>query len=113
MGAVDYTVITANLAGAILAVVINIWAAERGFMASRPLMMVTAVIAGMYAIGYAMLLAGAIPYPAFSQFFRGVSVIVWPVVWCRHAFLSIQMYRRLHAEVHGKVERSGRVRSGR
>lgn len=111
MGTVDTIVIILNLIGALAAVALNLWASERGFLVSHVLMRITAVVAGMYAIGYAMLLADVVEFPQWSSFFRGVSVAVWPIVWSGHAILALRMQTRLEQEVKAGLERDVRTRN--
>lgn len=90
MDGVDRLIFELNMVGALFACAVNLWAAisPGPFTMWRPLRAVTALLAGVYATGYALVLAGALPVAQWSEFFRGVSLMVWPIVWAGPAGYS-------------------------
>lgn len=101
----DLAVIWLNLLGSTAAVPINFIAARRGFLATAWLHYVIGAIAAIYAIGYAMLLAGTVSVADWSAFYRGVSVPVWFVVWSLPSLLSLLTWRKITTEVAEAAER--------
>lgn len=107
MTSLDQFVIWTNLAGCLFAVVANIAAAHVGFLVNRALSATIAVVAATYAIGYALLLSGAIEIAKWSAFYRGVSVVVWPLVWAGPALMSMSAWRHTKKEIHAAMEAQG------
>lgn len=103
MDPLDTAVIWLNLLGCLGAVAANGLAASVGFLIHRGLAITIAVIAAMYAVGYAMLLLDVVELARWSAFYRGVSVVVWPLVWAGPALMSIQAWRHTQAQVRGIV----------
>lgn len=99
MTALDTAVIWLNLLGCLGAVAANGIAAYVGFLIHRGLAITIAVIAAMYAVGYGLLLTGAIELAKWSAFYRGVSIVVWPLVWAGPAVMSVQAWRHTRAQV--------------
>ena len=87
MNTLDLIVIWLNLAGCVAAIPINLHAARVGFLIHPGLARTIAVVAGIYAVGYVMLHTGTVHVAAWSDFYRGVSVVVWPLVWVIAPFL--------------------------
>ena len=54
----------------------------------------TGYLAAFYALGYCVLASGAVPVATWSSFFRGVSLIAFPLVWLAPAVLTAQKWRR-------------------
>lgn len=99
-------VIWLNLAGALVAIPVNLLAARRGFLASSWVHSVIAVFAGIYACGYVLLLTNTIPLAEWGEFFRGVSIAVWWVgPWMLPALVSLFMWRRISTEVVSAAQR--------
>lgn len=106
MSALDHAIIAANLVGCLFAVGANVAAAQVGFLIHRALASVVAVIASTYLIGYALLLGDVIPVDKWSAFYRGVSVVVWPVVWAGPAVMSLVAWRHTSREVRTALGRA-------
>ena len=104
MNGVDTFVIWLNLAGCLTAVPVNLMAARHGLLTSAWLHHVIAVFAAIYALGYVMLLSGTLSVLEWSGFFRGVSVLVWPVVWVGPAALSLHTWRKIQTEVTDRAK---------
>lgn len=114
MSTTDLAVLYLNAAGTILAIGANVVAAHVGFLLPRWFTTIVACIAGMYLIGYGLLLTGTIEVLNWSSFYRGVSVFVWPIVWAGPALLSLAMWRHSKAEIERALaERVERERSDR
>ena len=103
MSPLDEAIIWLNLLGCTAAIVANVCAARVGFLVHRGLSSVIAVIGGMYVIGYALLLTGTIEVLKWSAFYRGVSVVVWPVVWAGPALVSLWAWHRTEAEIAAAI----------
>lgn len=103
MSRLDEAIIWLNLLGCTGAIVANFAAARVGFLVHRGLASVIAVIGGMYVIGYALLLTGTVEVLKWSAFYRGVSVVVWPVVWAGPALVSLSAWHRTQAEIAAVV----------
>jgi len=97
--AYETVIIWGNLIGCLFAIGANACAAHVGFLIHRGLATTIAIIAGMYVIGYALLLTGTVDLLAWSQFYRGVSLVVWPIVWAGPALISIAAWRHSHTEI--------------
>jgi len=95
----ETAIIWGNLLGCLFAIVTNGVAARVGFLIHRGLAMTVAIIASLYVAGYALLLTGSVELMAWSAFYRGVSLIVWPVVWAGPALISIAAWRHARTEV--------------
>ena len=111
MSQLDHLIIAANLLGCLFAICANVCAAHVGFLVHRTLASVVAVIASGYLVGYGLLLAGTIEVAQWSAFFRGVSVVVWPVVWAGPAIVSLLAWRHTSREVRAAVGRAADERS--
>lgn len=103
MSTLDHLIIWGNLFGCVFAVAANVAAAHVGFLVHRGLSAAVAAIAATYAIGYALLLAGAIELAKWSAFYRGVSIVVWPLVWAGPALMSLAAWRHTKSEVRAAV----------
>ena len=99
MNTLDLIVIWLNLAGCVAAIPINLHAARVGFLIHPGLARTIAVVAGIYAVGYVMLLTGTVHVAAWSDFYRGVSVVVWPLVWSGPALMSLSALRHARREI--------------
>jgi hypothetical protein len=97
--AYETAIIWGNLLGCLFAIAANACAARVGFLIHRGLAATIAIIGVVYVIGYALLLTGSIELLRWSAFFRGVSLIVWPVVWAGPAIISIAAWRHAHSEI--------------
>lgn len=54
----------------------------------------TGVLSAVYSIGYAVLALGLVPVVGWSELFRGLSILVWPLVWW---WPAISGYRTMSA----------------
>lgn len=103
MDEVSTLIIWGNLLGCLFAIGANAVAAHVGFLIHRGLALTISIIASMYAIGYAMLLLNVVELARWSAFYRGVSIVVWPLVWAGPALMSIQAWRHTQAQVRDIV----------
>lgn len=103
MDEVSTLIIWGNLLGCLGAVAANGIAAYVGFLIHRGLAITISIIAAMYAIGYAMLLLGVVELAKWSAFYRGVSVVVWPLVWAGPAVMSVQAWRHTRSQVEAAL----------
>lgn len=103
MDEIGTLIIWGNLLGCLFAIGANAVAAHVGFLIHRGLAITISIIAAMYAVGYAMLLLDVVELARWSAFYRGVSVVVWPLVWAGPALMSIQAWRHTQAQVRGIV----------
>lgn len=53
----------------------------------------TAMLAAFYALGYVAVLCNFVAVLPWSQFFRGVSLLVYPLVWIYPAVMSGRRWR--------------------
>jgi len=100
---VSTLIIWGNLLGCLGAVAATGIAAYVGFLIHRGLAITISIIASMYAIGYAMLLLGVVELAKWSAFYRGVSVVVWPLVWAGPAVMSVQAWRHTRSQVEAAL----------
>lgn len=114
MNGADTAIIWANLICCLVAVTANMWASTRrgGWSEWRPLRLAVALLAVVYATGYALLLAGTVDLRSWSAFYRGVSPVAWLVVWAGPAVWSTHVWRRfsrgLSEHVRDEMDRVGR-----
>lgn len=105
-------VLWCNVAGALLAFVANTWAALTGWRDWLWLRITIAAFAGFYALSYATFALGWWTLEQWSPFMRGVSVIVWPVVWAGPAVYSTAVWRRMVREARRQIEAAEAQRVG-
>lgn len=96
-------VLWCNVAGALVACAANLWAALSGWRDWMWLRVTIAVFAGFYAASYATFALGWWTLEQWSPFMRGVSVIVWPVVWAGPAVYPTAVWRRMVREAHRQL----------
>lgn len=89
----DTVVIWLNFTGAVLAFLANIWAANRSDPRERPVWAAVAVLAVIYAGSYVWLMVDG-DVAIWSKIMRGVSLVVWPLVWSTAPILSVVLFRR-------------------
>lgn len=104
MSPLDTAIIWGNLAGCLFAIVANAVAAHVGFLIHRGLAITIAVVGALYAAGYGLLLAGHLELAQWSAFYRGVSLVVWPLVWAGPALMSIAAWRHTSQQVRAAME---------
>lgn len=93
MSGFDRWIVIFNMFGAFVALGCNLWAATRGSPHMRPVRVGVAAFAGIYVIAYGWL-AVFEDTPAWSRVMRGVSLGVWPMVWCAPAIIGAHVTRR-------------------
>lgn len=103
MSEFDTAVIWLNMVGCLGAIAANGVAAYVGFLIHRGLAITIACIASLYVVGYALLLTGTVELAKWSAFYRGVSVVVWPLVWAGPAVMSIQAWRHTRSQVQSAL----------
>lgn len=94
----DTVVIWLNFSGAVLAFCANLWAATRSDTRERPVWAAVAVLAAIYAGSYVWLMIDS-DVVTWSKVMRGVSLVVWPLVWATAPILSVVLFRRDRAKV--------------
>lgn len=52
-----------------------------------------AILAAFYGVGYVAVLCGAVQVLPWSQFFRGVSLLAFPLVWIYPAIMAGQRWK--------------------
>jgi len=97
-------VLWCNVAGALLAFGANMWAAFTGWRDWLWLRLTIAVFAAFYAVSYATFALGWWTLEQWSPFMRGVSVVVWPVVWAGPPIHSTAVWRRMVREARRQIE---------
>lgn len=96
----ETAVFALNLVGAVAAFVVNALAAgKRGLPSWRPLHTAVATLAAIYCGGYAWFLIEQPTVELWSSILRGVSLVVWPVVWTLPAVITLRTRQRLHRAV--------------
>lgn len=86
-------VVWLSLAGSLLAVAANTWAVFKGDPRLAPMRASIAALAMFYAAGYIWLLNTG-DQATWSQFYRRVAIIVWPIVWAAPPFLGARAHQR-------------------
>jgi hypothetical protein len=92
-------VIWLNIILAMGAIVTSCVAAHRGVVTHRAHFAGVVALAGLYVVGYLWLLFNPDRVRAWSEFFRGVSLASWCVVWIAPAWRSIAAQRDLTAKI--------------
>jgi hypothetical protein len=107
----DRVVFTLNLFGAVGAMLVNSHEAIRSgpFKALAPLRAAIGLIAAMYAVGYALVLTGTVPIAPWSQFFRGVSLPVWWVVWSGPVMIERHLWAKAKRDAQQQIEETAHV----
>ena len=93
MNGFENLVILANLAGAMVACVVNFFASARGIPRMRRLHWLVGSLAGVYAIAYGILLVFDPVYLEWSSLMRGVAIFAWIIVWCAQGLVSYRIWR--------------------
>jgi hypothetical protein len=89
---VDNFIVWVNLFGALAAVCFNYKASHSGLIPMRKTHFLITGLAAIYSIAYLMLLLLDLPFLQWSSVLRGVSIVVWPIVWMWPAILSVQAW---------------------
>jgi hypothetical protein len=95
----DLVIAWTNLIPCLFAAVVNLWAARIGWPDWSPLRSAIGALAAFYAIGYIALLAGLVDFVAWSRFYRGVSPVVWLIVWAGPVIESRRLWARWSRQV--------------
>ena len=94
----------------------HIWARRQTPPEMRQERRMDAAIAGLaafYSLGYLVVMSGAVSILAWSRFFRGVSLIAFPLVWCAPAILRGQRWQRDRLAARQLVERAAEMTGSR
>ena len=103
MSTFDLVVVWLNMTGAVAAVAANWWAARHADPRKRPLWAAVAVLAAVYAGSYLWLVVEG-DVVVWSKIMRGVSLIVWPLVWVSAPVLSVLLFRRDRQAIQRKAD---------
>lgn len=116
MKTTDVVIAWLNLVPCMFAAIVNLWAARIGWPDWSPLRTTVGTLAAFYALGYIALLAGFVDFLSWSRFYRGVSPIVWLVVWSGPVLESRRLWTRWQVQVRAvdpdqaeKIKHRGRV----
>ncbi len=89
----DNFIIWMNLIGAGVSFYWQREASRIGIPALRRTHLAVATLAVLYVLAYLFLLVGDLLFLNWSSYMRGVSLVVWPVVWTWNAVVSIKVWR--------------------
>ena len=78
MGTINTVIIWISFAEVIVGIVTLMWCARRDDPRRRPIWGAIAALSAVYAVGYSWLLSGA-NVLTWSNVFRGVTLLAWPV----------------------------------
>ena len=92
-------IIWVNFFGAAFALYINRKAFKQGIPRLRRSHLLIAGLATIYCIGYLLLLFSDIQFLVWSSAFRGVSILVWPIVWAMPALSSVSVWKKLEETI--------------
>ena len=90
----DLFVAQVNLLCIVVAFGVNWWAIKRSPPQKRPIRAMITCLCGLYVVAYIWLLS---EFPErilmWSRYMRGVSIVVWGVVWIAPAIMDVRIYR--------------------
>ncbi len=92
MSAIDRVIFAGNLIASLVACFVNVRSARRGLPPMRPIRIVTACLAAVYASGYVVVLVGQLAPAEWSALFRPLALATWPLVWMFPALLSDRIW---------------------
>lgn len=87
-------VVTANLLGALCAVVANIWASSHTTGWIKWFFTLTAGLALVYSLSFLWLLFHFGQAAAWSQFMRPVGIVAWPIAWSVEPLLIVRYFHK-------------------
>lgn len=90
----DNWVIWMNFAGSASAYWFNRKASKMGLISLRKTHFLISGLAAFYTASYLFLLLFDPKFMAWSSFMRGVSLVVWPVVWAWPAVVSMRTWKK-------------------
>jgi hypothetical protein len=105
MRTADTVVFILNGTFAFLAVAVNAWAARNDDRRRRPLRVAIGLLAAVYAVGYVWVLTTG-DIADWSELFRGISVISWPLVWCAPPITGVIIHQRDKRKLQATIESS-------
>lgn len=86
------TLLALNLAGAVVALAANTWAALTGPTSQRPIRAAIAIAAAVYVTLYVTTLAGAMSTATRTALAQGLGPAVWMLVWAAPAIRSTRAH---------------------
>lgn len=69
-------------------------------------------LSAVYVAGYAWLLSGTVSVVRWSQIFRGVSLVAFPLVWIAPAVMTARGWQRVRAAAQQIVRAAEEARRG-
>lgn len=93
LSTVENFVIWVNFFGASFAAFWSRKAYKEGLPSMRNVFKLVFSLASLYLFSYLLLLILDLPFLNWSAIMRGVSVVVWPVVWAGPAMISVLQQR--------------------
>lgn len=96
----DNFVIWVNMALAMAALHWNVVAARVGIAGMRSARAMVAGLAVLYIAAYLVLVISDVQAAQWSSLMRGVSIVVWLVVWTNPARRSIELWGRVPGDAH-------------
>ena len=87
----DNFILWVNLFGALYAAYYCFRASKEGVESFRVTFLSISGLAFIYSVAYLYLLLGDPNFLLWSTWMRGVSILVWPLVWAGPAILSIKL----------------------
>lgn len=102
----DTLIIWCNMLGAGVAAAVNAWCASVVASRTAPLRWTIAALASIYVAAYAVLLLVPSISGEWSRVMRGVSLVVWPLVWTWPAVAARNSVRRVVARLDDAAARS-------
>lgn len=99
----DTVVVWLNFTGAVLAAFAAWVGSRRDDPRKRPMWAAVAVLATIYAGSYVWLKIDGDVF-VWSKIMRGVSLVVWPLVWVTPPIMSVALFRRDQAAIARKAK---------
>ena len=93
------SVVWLNMILATTTVALSCVAIRKGVATHRAHFAGVAALAAFYVIGYVWLLLNPDRAQTWSEFYRGVALVTWVVVWMRPPWRSVRTQRDLSAKV--------------
>lgn len=108
LATIDLVVFVVNMTMALLSGAVNLRVAvHHPFLATRRRFQWIGLLSLLYAAGYIAVLLGKVPVATWSSYFRGVSMLAWPMVWIWPAVADAMKWRR-ETELAGKLRESAK-----
>lgn len=106
LSVVDNIVIWVNLIFSFIAGGFSFEASKSGILGLRNSFKLVAGLAWLYSFSYFVLLISDINFLSWSSVMRGVSILVWFIVWTLPALMSIKLWKRLERSIKSSVNKS-------